>query len=228
MAGFAAHCLPWHPAGTQPFLVVVDRLGMAIEPNDLAVVGGGELPRVAVEGPVVGVLDLIAILEGLLEDPELIPDSVAHSRYVEGGQRVEQAGGQPAEAPVPQPRLHVEGLELRHGDTEAGKRLPGEVGGAGVHRVLPELASQHVLRRQIVDELRVGHIVRPGRPGPAVGETVTDGHGQSPVGILQARRLDRRPPLVTQVVGEVLLELGQRVTHRPGLRSGPPGVMNRM
>ena len=54
----------------------------------------------------------MAIFEGLLEDPELIPDAVAHRRHVQGGQGIEQAGGQPAQAPVPQPGLHVEILQV--------------------------------------------------------------------------------------------------------------------
>jgi hypothetical protein len=165
---------------------------MAIKPDHLAVIGGGELPRVTVKGPVVGMLDLIAVLEDLLEDPELISDAIAHRRNVQGRQRVEQAGGQPAQAAIPQPRLHVPGLKGIGGDTEAGKRLAGEIIGAGVKDVLAELTPQHVLRRQVIDELGVGHIVRLGRLGPALRKAVTDGDSQSPVGVGQARRLNCR------------------------------------
>jgi hypothetical protein len=168
-------------------------------------------------------LYLIAILEDLLEDPELIPDAIAHRRDVEGRQRVEQAGGQPAQAPVPQPRLHVKSLKGIGGNTADGKRLAGQVGGAGVDRVLPELTPQHVLRRQVVDELRVGRIMRLGRPGPAIRRPVTDGDSQCPVGVMSAGRLDRRPPVVIQVVNQVLLELGQRVAHPPGTQSASYG-----
>ena len=219
MAGLAPHHLGRHPAGPQPALVVINGLGVPVEPDHLQVVWSGELPRVAVEGPVVGKLDLVAIFEGLLEDPELIPDAVAHPGHVQGGQGVKQAGGQPAQAPVPQPRLHVEILQLPGGVPGRGTSLAGQVGGTGVQRVLPELAPQHVLRRQVVDELRVGLIVRPGRPGPAVREAVTDGHRQRPVDVLGTRRLRCRPPLVTQVVSQVPLKVGQRVADPPGLRS---------
>ena len=218
MAGLAAHHLPRHPAGPQPALVILHRLGMPVEPDDLQVIGSGELPRVAVEGPVVGKLNLMAIFEGLLEDPELIPDAVPHRRHVQGGQGVQQAGGQPAQAPVPQPRLNVEILQVPGGETGRGNSLAGQLGGAGIQRVLPELAPQHVLRRQVIDELRVGLIVRPGRPGPPVSQAVADGDGQRPVGIQGTRRLRRRAPLVTQVVSQVPLELRQRVTDPPALR----------
>ena len=196
VAGFGPHRLGRHPAGPQPSLVVVRRLGVAVEPDDLEVVGSGELPRVAVEGPVVGLLDLIAILEGLLEDPELVPDAIAHRGHVQGGQGVEQAGGQPAQAPVSQSGLDVEGLQVPGREAGRGHGLASQGVRAGVDRVLAQLAAQHVLRRQVIDELRVGQVVRPGRPGPAVGEAVADGHGQRPVGILGARRLGRGAPLV--------------------------------
>jgi hypothetical protein len=219
MAGFAAHRLPRNPAGPQPSLIVVHRLGMAIESDYLAVIRGRELPRVAVEGPVIGMLNLITILENLFEDPELIPDAITHRRYVQGRQRIEQAGGQPSQAPVPQPRLHIAGLESIKGYTEAGQRLAGQAGGAGVQGILAKLAAQHVLRRQVVNKLRVGHIMRLGRPGPALRQAIPDGDRQRPISISQARRLDRRPPLVTQVVRQALPEAGHRVAHPPGPRS---------
>ena len=218
MAGLTPHRLPRHPARPQPSLVVVHRLGAAVEPDDLEVIGSGELPRVAVKRPVIGKLNLLAILEGLLEDPELIPDAIAHRRHVQGGQRVQQAGGQPAQPPVPQPGLHIQLLQLPGGEPGPGHGLAGQPGGAGIQRVLAELAAQHVLRRQVIDELRVGHMVCPGRPGPAVSKAVPDRDGQRPVDVLGTRRLRRRPPLVTQVVRQVPLKLRQRVTRPPALR----------
>ena len=197
VAGLGPHRLARHPARAQPALVVIGRLGVAVEPDHLEVVGGGEFPRVAVEGPVVGVLDLIAVLEGLLEDPELVPDAVAHGRQVEGGHGVEQAGGQTAQAAVPQTGLDVEGLQVPGREAGRGGGPASQGVRAGVHRILAQLASQHVLRREVIDELRVGRVVRPGRPGPAVGEAVADGHGQCPVRILGAGRLHGRAPLVT-------------------------------
>ena len=79
-----------------------------------------------------------------------------------------QAASRPA--PVPQTRFHVQGLQILQGDTEARKGLAGQVDSAGVHGVLAQLAAQHVLRRQVVDELRVGLIVRLGRPGSTLGQ----------------------------------------------------------
>ena len=46
VAGLAKHRLGWHPAPPQPVRIIRHRLGVAVEPDDLAVIGGGELPRV--------------------------------------------------------------------------------------------------------------------------------------------------------------------------------------
>jgi len=213
MAGLGPHRLGRYPAGAPSTPIVVGRLGVAVEPDHLEVVGSGELPRVAVEGPVVGLLDLVAILEGLLEDPELVADAIPHGGHVERGQGIEQAGGQTAQAPVPQSGLDVEGLQVLDGEARCGNGLAGQVGGTGVQRVLAQLAPQHVLRRQVVDELRVGQVVRSGRPGPAVGEAIADGDGQCPVGVLGTGRFGCGAPLVTQVVSQIALELLQGITR---------------
>src|SRR6185437_3207535 len=65
------------PAAPVPGRVVGDRLGAAVEPDRLPVVGLGEFPRVAVVGPVVRPLDLRPVAERLLEDPEVVADAVA-------------------------------------------------------------------------------------------------------------------------------------------------------
>ena len=223
VARFGPHRLVRHPAGPQPALVVPGRLGVAVEPDHLQVIGGRELPRIVVEGPVVRVLDLMAVLEDLLEDPVLVPDTVAHGRHVQGGQGVEQAGGQPAQAAVPQAGLDVQGLQIPGREAGRGGGLVSQGIRAGVYRIVAQLAPQHVPRRQVIDELRVGLVVRPGRPGPAVSQAVADGRGQGPVGILGARRLGCGAPLVTQVVSKVPLELRQRVTDPLSLRPGSSG-----
>ena len=214
VAGLAPHHLPRHPTGPQPALIILHRLGVAIETDHLQVIGSGKLPSVSVESPVVRMLDLMAVLEGLLKSRT--HTGCRSPRPARPGWPGSQADRRPdgpgRHSPVQAPH--------RGPSSSAGNRIRPRRGGrdgrAGVQRVLAQLAPQHVLRRQVVDELRVGLIVRPSRPGPAVSQTVADGHRQRPVGVLGTRRLRRRPPLVTQVVSKVPLELRQRVpTHRP-------------
>ena len=123
--------------------------------------GAAELPRVAVERPVVGPLDLRAVAEGLLEDAEVVADAVADRGDVQRGHRVQQAGGEPAQAAVAEARLDV---ERRRASSMDSPRLAAmsrvQCSGAGVEQVLLQLPAQQVLGGQVVDEPRVGLVVR--------------------------------------------------------------------
>ena len=83
--------------------------------------------------PLVGELDLPAVTDGLIEDPELVADAIADSRHAQRRHRVHVTGGQPAEAAVAEARL----LFLRE---QAAKVLSGtgaEQAGLLGQRVLP-------------------------------------------------------------------------------------------
>ena len=60
---------------------------------------------IAVAQPLVGLLDLPAVDDLLLEDAELVADAVAQRRHFERGQRIDEAGREAAEAAVAQARL---------------------------------------------------------------------------------------------------------------------------
>src|SRR5205823_5598915 len=66
---------------------------LAAEADRDGQLGVGQLPGVAKELPVVGVLDLPAVGETLAEDAILVIDAVAYHRQAEGGSGVEVAGG---------------------------------------------------------------------------------------------------------------------------------------
>jgi hypothetical protein len=52
-------------------------------------------------------LDLPAILDGLIENAEFVADAVARGRDLQGGQRIEVARGETAEAAIAQTRLFL-------------------------------------------------------------------------------------------------------------------------
>ncbi len=64
-----------------------------------------DLPRVSEVKPLVGLLDLPAVLDFLVEDPEFVPDTVSDCLDFQGGQGIHETGRQPPEAPVSQTRL---------------------------------------------------------------------------------------------------------------------------
>ena len=76
------------------------------------------LPGVGMAQPVVRVLDLAAVVDLLAEHAVLVAQAVADGRDLQRGQRVDEAGGQPAEAAVAQAGV---GLFLGERDASRGR-----------------------------------------------------------------------------------------------------------
>ena len=64
-----------------------------------------DFPHIAVFQPVVGQLHLISVHDVLAEQAVFIADGAAHGRQLQGGQRVQKTGRQPAQAAVAQAGL---------------------------------------------------------------------------------------------------------------------------
>mmetsp|Transcript_41521 Transcript_41521/g.96930 ORF Transcript_41521/g.96930 Transcript_41521/m.96930 type:complete len:774 (+) Transcript_41521:686-3007(+) len=132
-----------------------DNLLRAVEGDRVRDVKALDLPGVAVRQPRVGELDLDAILDALLEHTVLITDTVAPSRQVEGGHRVEEAGGEAAEATV------AEGcvlLLVDHVLEVVPNLLKSSAVGlleVEVHEGVEERATHEELEGQVVDTLGI-------------------------------------------------------------------------
>ena len=110
-----------------------------------------QLRQVHYMSPVVGELQLLAVHDLLLEDAQLVADGVAVGGDLQGGQAVQIAGRQTAQAAVAQARvgLHVENM----GGLEA-QLLDGLTHGlddAQVVGVLHQAAAHEELQGHIVD-----------------------------------------------------------------------------
>jgi hypothetical protein len=81
----------------------------AVELDLVEHLGPREFPGVAVAQPVVRVLDLLAVLDALVEHAVFVADAVAVAGDAHGRHRIEEAGGEPAEAAVAERRV---GLDL--------------------------------------------------------------------------------------------------------------------
>ena len=179
-----------------------------------------ELPRRAEREPRVGQLDLTPVDEGLPEDAVLVPDAVADARHVHGGERVDETGGQAAEAAVAEARLDL--LSAHGGDVDAAllERVLGHVHEVGGQQVVAELAAEQVLRGE------VAHHLGGGGPAPGTGlqpgghQVATDGLGEREVLVVDggARQHHALPEV----------ELGQELLDEPvdrwpeAARPGPP------
>ena len=181
--------------------------------TQVAHVGLGDLPRVAVAQPVVGLLDLPAVVDLLVEDAELVADAVADRRALERGQRVEVAGGEPAEAAVAEPRLLLAGQHSSRSWPSAASAARGRVLDAEVEQVVAELRAHQELGRQVAGHL-AAEVERGLRGGhPAVLHAVADGQRKCPVVVLWLQGGRRPADRVAQVVDDAA---PQRVGGQPG------------
>ena len=76
------------------------------------VLGARDLPRVAEAQPVVGLLELPAVHDALLEDAVVVAQPIAVRGQAQRGHRVEEARRQTPEAAVAQPRVLLDLLQL--------------------------------------------------------------------------------------------------------------------
>ena len=174
-----------HPLGPAAFLHV---LHAAAELDGLRVLGTRELPRVAVLEPVVRLLDLLAVHDALAEDAVVVAEAIAHAGEVERGHRVEEAGGETAEAAVAEAGVHLEVAERIPVEAELLQRLRALGVQLQVDHVVAEQAPDQELERQVVDAALVLAVVALLRLHPALDEPVADRVGERRV-LVAGRRL---------------------------------------
>src|SRR5205823_129567 len=174
--------------------------------------------------PLVGPLDLVAVLDLLIEHAELVADAVAVAGDVERGHRIEEAGGEPAETAVAQPRVHLLLEEI--GDVEADHphRLASGLVEAEIEQVREQRPPHEELGGEVVDALRVAPVVALLRRDPALDEAVADGEREREEAVARRGRVLILCERVEQVVRERVQDCGGLVRSRgaegPG-RHGP-------
>ena len=164
VVGNADQFLPAHPARDVVAAVVEDVLDVAIDLDLGGVLGPDDLPRRSVLHPCVGKLDLVAIAKFLLEEPVLVMDSVADGRKIQRRQRVEEAGGETAEAAVAQPHVVFLMAKLLVVQTQFLERVHHVVVDARAVEAVGKEPPHQKLERKIVDPLDV-LVVMHGRRG---------------------------------------------------------------
>ena len=116
----------------------------------------GDEPALGRDEPVVGDLGLLAVLEALAENAQLVADGIARGLHAERGHAVHIAGGQTPQTAVAQAGVGL-GLEnvrgvLAHVLQRAGERL----GEAEVEGVLHQAAAHEELHGHVVYFLVLG------------------------------------------------------------------------
>jgi hypothetical protein len=180
--------------------------GVAAKADLDHVVGMGELPGVAAQQPGVRLLDLPAVHKSLAEDAEFVANAVADRRQVERRQRIDETGGEAAQATVAQTRLRLQLQKFLQAEVEIGKQLFGDFCRASVEQILPQLLAHHVFSGEVIGEFRVGVVVCFGRLAPALGQQVTHGQRERHVQIVLAGGLDGAADGVVEPLGDGLTQ----------------------
>lgn len=131
---------------------------LAVESDLVGHILALDFPGVAMVQPEVGDLNLVAILNNLLEDAIVVPDSVAPGRDLEGGKRVKEASCESTEASVSKGSvslLLVELFEVVANAHEGVFELALEV---GVDECILESSPHEELEGEIIDSF--GIIIR--------------------------------------------------------------------
>ena len=144
--GDAHHRLGGMPAPVHPPAGIGVAGEAAAEAHPAALVRLGDLPGPAALEPLVGDLHLPAVLDQLVEDAELVADAIAHRRDLQAGQRLQEAGRQPAQAAVAQAGLLLHRqdlLDVAH--AEAAEGLTGRIADAQHQQVVAQLGTDQEL-----------------------------------------------------------------------------------
>ncbi len=207
VVGHAEDLFRVHPAGTIAAAVVKDVFDPTVELHLLGVFGAADFPRRAEDHPVVGMLDLVAVDELLLEEAELVVDAVADRRVVERGERIEETGRETTEAAVAQAHVHLDLAQLVKVDAELGQRGARGLDETGVLEVVLGEPAHQILEREVVEAADVVLVVhRLGRDEAGEDLFAHRGGGRQPP-VAQGRGALVAGEGVGQVAQDGLLQL---------------------
>ena len=130
--------------------------------DDLAAKGDGDgalratdLPGEAVGEPVVGLLDLATVLDGLVEQAVAVAHAVAVAGDALMGERVHEARGQAAQSAVAEAGVDLLALDVAQRQAHVGQGLVDHVANAVVDEVVVQQGADQELEREVIDLLLV-------------------------------------------------------------------------
>src|SRR6266542_3510132 len=171
-------------------------------------------PGIGAAKPVIGLLVLPAVLDGLPEHSVLVPEAVADGRQLHRGHRVEEARGETPEPAVAEPGV---GLFLEQAEPVERRSLDDVVHEGTEHQirdVVGQRAADQEFHREVIDALGIEALVGLLRAHPALREDVADGacEGLVPIARAAGRRVDH---VVEEQVPLVERVRATRELHRP-------------
>ncbi len=160
----------------------------------------GYLPGIAIAKPFVGDFNLPAIVNRLIEYPELIPDTVTDCRNLQGCQGVHEARREPTESTVSETRLLLLGQQFVEIESKFLNRLLDSVIDSEVDEVVSQMRSQQVLGRQVTDRSAPLVLVRSSRSDPVMEQAVSNRVGEGLVVVVRGSHFGEAPLHVKEIV----------------------------
>ncbi len=217
IVGNGQHVLGVEPAHPGNTLFIGEVLGVTAEIDDLGVLQPFEFPGIAVAKPVIGLFHLVAVLDVLAEHAVFVAQPVTEHRQFQRGAAVHEAGGETAQAAVPQSGIVFVLLDLF------------QFQGVGLHRLLCLGADAHVeqvIAQRTADEKLHGEVEGPALsllamlfPGiePVGHDAVTQGERQGLVEVIGVAA-EESPQVMDQVAVEIVFQrlgiIGEAVGRR--------------
>ena len=162
--------------------------------------------------PVVGLLVLPAVPQGLPEDAVFVAQPVAHGGQLERRHRIEEARREPPEPAVAQARVGL-GLDQRRIGMAALHCLESRFGEPGVDDVVDERTAEQIFDRQVVRALGVFALVGLLGQQPALRDHVAH-RARDRLELLARRRGRGIDHVIEQQVPFVQRGIGPRKLHR--------------
>ncbi len=130
-------------------------LDAAVDGDQARLLGPLDRPGRREREPVVRLLRLLAVLDLLAEQAVLVVDAVAVAGHVERGQRIEEAGREPAQPAVAERGVALALFHVGEVGPEVSQRVPAQVVEAEVAQVVGEGPTEQVLDGEVVHVLGV-------------------------------------------------------------------------
>ena len=163
----AQNRLSIHPAWTVVPAIIEHIFDASKNAHLLGVFGTHHLPRAAENNPIIGMLDLVAVVEGLLEEPKLVVDAVAERRVVKRREGIEEARSEATKAAIAKPHVDFGFADFLEVLSEGLEGLLGRIEQPGGDEIIAEETSHEILEGEIVnpaDVVGVVHGLRGNHP----------------------------------------------------------------
>ena len=174
--------------------------------------GPHQLPGIAEAQPFVGLLDLPAVDDLLVEDAEFVADAVADGRHFESRQGIDEAGRQAPEAAVAESGLLLLLQQFVEVESQFGHAFLDLVEDAEIDEIVAQMRPHQEFGGQIGHRARGLLGVRRRRADPAMQHAVANREGQRHVVVVLGGERREFALHIEQVVQEGVLDrlLGER------------------